>query len=193
MTLLHGLDWLGSILSFSSTLLFVRADIKAWPAGLLATFVNMSLYGWLGIYGDMSLEGFYSVMMIYGWYEWLHGGKHKTELNVTNIHWRHAFILFGLAAVAIYSIENFLHYKTNSQVPYLDAFTTVISLCAQWLTCRKIIQSWVLWFAADVIYTGLFFYKGIPVHAWLHGIYLIIAIAGYWRWYRLMHPKTQLI
>ncbi len=191
VTLLHTLDWVGSIFSLASTLLFVRADIKAWPVGIAATLINMGLYGWLGIYGDMTLEGLYSIMMLYGWYEWLHGGRNKQELNVSHIGWLHAMILVLLAVLGIFSLHYFLHYETNSQVPYLDAFTTIISLCAQWLTCRKIIESWVLWFITDVIYTGLFFYKGIPVHSVLHAVYLVIAIVGYWRWYRLMHPQRK--
>lgn len=185
-TFVHTLDWVGSILSFCSTVFFIKADVKGWQFGIAATLLNSFLYGWLGIYGDMSLEGMYFIMMIYGWYVWLHGGKHHDELTISHITVKHALILIVLASGAAYLLEAFLHYDTNSQVPYLDAITTVISLTAQWLTCRKIIESWILWLVVDAFYVGLFIYKGIPIHSILHALYVLMAVAGYWRWYRLM-------
>lgn len=192
MTLTNGFDWLGSALSLCSTLLFIRADIRAWPFGLAATVVNTILYAHLGIYGDMSLEACYFFAMIYGWYAWLHGGRNHSELNIAHVSWQHAAILIALVVLGMWGIEHFLKADTNSQVPYLDSFTTVIALTAQWLTCRKIMESWILWFAADVVYTGLFIYKGIPVHAGVHAFYLLLAILGYWRWWKLKPKDFEL-
>lgn len=64
------------------------------------------------------------------------------ELPISNLSWRLAVILSVLAAGGIWGVAELLKHFTNSQVPYLDAVTTVLSLIAQWMICKKIIQTW---------------------------------------------------
>ena len=89
-----------------------------------------------------------------------------------------------LSIGGIFATAQLLKNFTDSQIPYLDAITTVLSWIAQWMICKKIIETWFLWFVVDVIYVGLYFYKGIPAHGILLMIYLgnghswIFALAG---------------
>lgn len=190
-SLIHPMDIAGSIFSLLSTVYYVKADKLAWPFGLVAILINIFLYGITGIYGDTVLEFIYLLSTFYGWYYWTKG-KNKKALPITNITFQHSLILIILSTISIYVVSKCLIHFTNSQVPYWDAITTVLSLCAQWLTCRKIIQTWIVWFIVDAMYVGLYFYKGIPAHSILLLIYLGLAIAGYLRWYRLMKPVNYL-
>mgnify|MGYP000713545896 CR=1 FL=1 len=76
-------------------------------------------------------------------------------------------------------------------MPYLDATTTVLSLIAQWMVCKKIIENWILWFVVDAIYVFLYFYKDIPAHGVLLIIYLGLAVAGFIRWRKLMGKQQM--
>jgi len=67
-------------------------------------------------------------------------------------------------------------------VPYLDALVASISLVANILLARKIVDNWVLWIIADVLYIGLFYYKGLYVTSGLYLIFLGIAISGLLQW-----------
>ena len=60
-------DSAGSVFSFLSTLFYIRASVLAWPMALIASSINMYLYLRTGLYGDMSLEGFYFLSTFYGW------------------------------------------------------------------------------------------------------------------------------
>ncbi len=182
---MHFLDPLGSILSVISTIFYVRASQLAWPIGLLATCVNGSLYFITGLYADMSLEGIYFISMFYGWYQWRYGGKKKTEKKIGNLSLAHGFILLIIGLVTFTLVAYLLGHYTPSKVPYWDAGTTVISLIAQWLTCRKIIETWIVWFVVDGMYVYLYFHKGIPFHALHSLLYLGMAVAGYAYWQRL--------
>ncbi|AAO91223.1 nicotinamide riboside transporter PnuC [Coxiella burnetii] len=190
--LLHALDISGAIFAFFSTVFYVKADKWAWPIGAIATALNIVLYGLTGIYGDMTLEGIYFLSMFYGWYQWTRGSLAIGELPISNLSWRLAVILSVLAAGGIWGVAELLKHFTNSQVPYLDAVTTVLSLIAQWMICKKIIQTWFLWFIVDAIYVGLYLYKGIPAHSILLVIYLGLAVAGYLRWQKLMGAEKEM-
>ena len=186
----HAFDIISSIFSFACTLLYIRASVYAWPIGLIAISIDCFLYSQTGIYGDMSLEVFYFVSTLYGWYAWAHGGNQKTPLPISHIHWQHVRKLIFIALIGIALTAYFLIHDTNSKIPYLDSSTTILSIIAQWLICRKKIENWILWFFIDATYSALFIIKGLPAHSILHIIYCGMAVVGYWHWYRLM-KKNQ--
>lgn len=191
-TIIHILDITGSCFAFLSTVYYVRANILAWPVGLIAICINLVLYGLTGIYGDMSLEVIYFVSSLYGWYQWSHKNNNsQQQSSISNITLSHAMALVVFAIIGIFLTAEYLLHFTNSQVPYWDATTTILSLVAQWLTCKKIIQTWFVWFTVDALYVGLYIYKGIPAHSILLIIYLGLAIAGYLRWYKLMDTTVS--
>jgi len=67
----------------------------------------------------------------------------------------------------------------------------VVSLIAQWLMCRKIIETWSLWFFVDACYVGMHYLKGIPMHALVSCIYLGMAIVGYLLWQKQLKVSTE--
>lgn len=186
LTLIFFLDIAGAAVSFISTIFFIRASIWAWPVGLIATLFNMTLYGMKGIYADMSLEMFYFLSMFYGWYEWKRGGKQHRPLGITHITFQMSCLLIIVGLIAAGFLVWILKVGAHSQVPYFDALTTVVSLIAQFLMCRKIIESWILWFIVDAVYVMLYTYKGIFVHSVVWAIYIGMAALGYLSWKRKM-------
>lgn len=182
-------DISGSVFSLLSTLLTVRASIWAWPMGIIAVSIDFYLYFTAGLYADMTKEAIYFVSMFYGWYEWLRGGQNHTPLPITRMTADLFKKLFAVVVVAIALAAWILIRFTNSQVPLWDASTTVISLTAQWLTCRKILESWILWFGVDALYFGLYFYKDLPWHGFLYLFYLGCAVVGYWQWQKMMRQE----
>lgn len=83
------LDPLGAVLSFITTMLYVRANKYAWPIGLTAICINAYLYLHRGIYADASLEAIYFCMTFYGWHCWVSGGENKTELPISSLDKKH--------------------------------------------------------------------------------------------------------
>lgn len=189
--LIHTLDIVGAFFALLSTIFYVKVDTWAWPLGLVATVLDATLYGLTGIYGDMALTSIYFISMFYGWYIWTHKNNRDEQLEITRLTLRLALILSGIAILGTFGVAMLLKHFTNSQVPYMDATTTVLSLIAQWMICKKIIENWALWFVVDAIYIGLYLYKGIPAHSVLLVIYLILAIAGFIRWRHLMMGKQE--
>lgn len=182
ITLINSLDIIGAIFSFISTIFYIRASTHAWPVGLIAISMNIFLYVMTGLYADVAKENIYWISSIMGWYWWLRGGTNKEKLPITHLTAQHGLVLSTIAGFSICILTFILIHFTNSQVPYWDAITTVLSLTAQWLICRKIIECWILWFIVDALYTGLYFYKGLPAHGVLLVVYTVMAIIGYAVW-----------
>ena len=83
-------------------------------------------------------------------------------------------------------IVSILIQYTDSTVPWLDSFTTALSIVAMWMLARKYVEQWLIWIVVDTVSAGLYIYKGLYFTAGLYAFYAIIAYFGYKEWRRLM-------
>ena len=183
------LDLIGALIAFLSTYYSVKADIKTWPLGILSSALGATLFFKTGLYADMGTSLLYLLMFMYGWHIWLYGGPKKTNLKVSRAPVKVLSVFFIIMILSIIIVSQLLIRLTDSQVPYWDSVTAVLSIGAQWLMCRKYIQTWFLWFIVDAMYVFLYFNKNITWHGILFIIYLGMAIAGYLRWRYLISDK----
>ncbi len=110
-------------------------------------------------------------------------------------HYAHArqalsatFAFFALAwGVTYYVLVRF----TNSNVPLLDSFTNALSFVGLWALARKYVEQWLFWIVVDVVCTVLYVYKGIPFKAGLYGLYVVIAVLGYFKWKSMMKQAAS--
>jgi nicotinamide mononucleotide transporter len=184
------LDPIGSLFSTSSTVLYIFVHWLAWPAGLIAICINSYLYYKTGLYADMSLEGFYFVITFYGWYQWCWRGRGKSQLPIKHLTWRTSALLAVLFVVGTFIVHYILLHYTNSKVPYMDAMTSVMSMIAEWMICRKIIENWIIWGVVDAVYASMYYYKGLPAHVIETVLYVGMAVAGYWHWHNKMQGEA---
>ena len=182
MGIINILDIIGAVGAFLATVAYIKISLWAWPISLVAIFTDIFLYYQKGIYGDMALQLIYLTFTLYGWYQWKFGGKEHKGLHIKSITIKQALLLIIISICSICIIFYILRSYTDSQIPFLDAATTVLSLIAQWMVCRKIIENWALWLIIDSMYFGIYYYKNIPIHAALQIIYFAMAIIGFWNW-----------
>jgi Nicotinamide mononucleotide transporter len=69
----------------------------------------------------------------------------------------------------------------------MDAFTTVLSLAAQYLLNRKTIENWLLWIVDDVIYIWLYIARDLRLTAVLYFVFLCLCVAGFLSWRRSLN------
>lgn len=184
------LDIITTILGLIYILLEYRASIYLWLVGILMPALDIWLYWSHGLYGDAGMAVYYTVAAIYGYAVWKFGKKHNQketeELPITHMRiklYLPTIVFFLIAWGATYYI---LATYTNSTVPILDGFTNALSFVGLWALARKYIEQWFFWIIVDAVCCYLYLGKGIPFKAGLYGLYVLIAIAGYFKWKKMM-------
>ena len=160
-----------------------------WPIGLVGvTMYGMSAWFLWGLYADALLQIFYLLTGIIGWWYWVKGNQ-GTEAPVTNITWTQVSLIVLIVSFGTLAIGNLLDCKTDSVVPYMDAYTTIICLVAQILLMLRKRQAWILWVMANVVYVYMFHIKGLDQLAILYVAFIGNAAFGFWKWSRDMVKK----
>ena len=188
----HWLDITTTALGLAYILLEYKASVWLWLVGFLMQALGIVLYYQKGLYADCGMEVYYIVMTVYGYINWTRRARKAAlagsgqELPVT--HFERRYILpWLLATLAIWFVLwYFLSHFTDSTVPLADSFTTALSFVGIWALARKYLEQWLIWIVVDIVTCGLYFYKDIPFKASLYALYVVIAILGYHRWYRMM-------
>ncbi|MEV0245011.1 nicotinamide riboside transporter PnuC [Nocardia sp. NPDC050712] len=93
-------------------------------------------------------------------------------------------VLAGAGAAGVGALTVLLSGATDSSVPFWDALTTGLSLMATYGQCRKLLESWWLWIAADLVYIPLYVHKDLYLTAVLYTGFLALCVAGLLRWRR---------
>jgi nicotinamide mononucleotide transporter len=181
---MSALEALAALFGVVSVYLSVRQNIWSWPTAIVNVALYTVVFYQSRLYADMGLQVIYVVLSFYGWYQWLYGGKNRTELQVSRTPRRVAFLLIVIGVAAAGSLGSLLHRTTNAALPYLDSATTATSLVAQWMMTRKLLENWLVWVAVDVVYIGMFIYKSLYITAGLYLVFLILSATGYFRWRR---------
>ena len=165
--------------------LTVKQNIWNWPIGIANSAFYLIVFFQTRLYADMSLQAVYVVLGFLGWYWWLRGGPNRSELNVSRAGPALAVLLSAILIGATWLMTSFL-MRINVSAPFLDALTTVLSLIAQFMLTRKLFENWFVWITADIIYIGLYTYKGLYLTSILYAIFLAMCIVGVIRWRRSM-------
>ncbi len=167
-----------------------RQNVLGWFFGIINSILYTYVFWQVQLYADMSLQAYYFITSIYGWWMWLYGGKRHDGVSVSNtpraLYLLFAFLFFGGTMLWGYLLGNF----TNASLSYLDSALTIASLIAQWMMARKYIENWLIWIVADVFYTGLYWYKGLELTSILYLVFTLLAISGYYQWKRDIKPAV---
>lgn len=186
----HGmscLELVAVLFGIVSVFLSVREKILSWPTALINVALYFVLFYKTGLYSDMGLQAVYFVLSLYGWYEWLYGGAGRTALTVSRTSARQ-WGIFVAIGVAFWAIDGKLTSRLPGvALPYVDAATATTSLIAQYMMTRKLLENWALWILVDVVYVGMFIFKGLYLTAGNYAVYLALAVLGHVAWKRSLN------
>ena len=72
----------GAVTGIVYVFLEIRQTIWLWPVGIITSAVYIWVFFTSKFYADMSLQGYYLVISIFGWYWWtrgMNGGTREKE------------------------------------------------------------------------------------------------------------------
>jgi nicotinamide mononucleotide transporter len=183
-------------------------NIWIFPVGL----INTIIYVWISIkgnlFGEASVNFYYTVLNIYGWILWTKKDMHQH--HVVNIQfsnakqWLQQLLFFAFFYVVIFFILIYLKKSfAPTAIPWADAFASATAYTGMWLMAKKKVESWYWWIATNIASIPLYFVKQYVFISVYYLILLIMAFFGLVEWMRraknmnnqssTMNERTQVL
>lgn len=165
-----------------------KENILVFPTGLLNTtiYIYLSFKGHL--LGEASVNLYYTIMSLYGWYLWTRKNQTNQELilQITNSNTKERvqqFLFFaGVYAVIYFALVYLRKSFAPEAIPWADALASASAYTAMWLMAKKKVESWFWWVLTNIASIPLYFIKGYTFTAVQFIVLLILAIAGWIEW-----------
>jgi nicotinamide mononucleotide transporter len=165
-----------------------KESILVYPIGLINTviYIYLSIKG--NLFGEASVNLYYTIMSIYGWMLWAKKDdiKHEKVLHITFSspkEWIQQLLFFGFFYTAIYLCLTWLKKEFAPEaIPWADAFASATAYTGMGLMAKKKMESWYWWLATNVASVPLYFVKGFVFTSVQFVILFIINIAGIIEW-----------
>jgi nicotinamide mononucleotide transporter len=179
------------VLGIVYVLLILKRNRLGWIAGGASSAIYVYLAARARLPMQSTLQAYYVVMSVYGWFSWKPAQQQEQGGGIVRWPLRfHAIALLAIAALSATS-ASLLARETHAAWPYLDSFTTWVSLLATWMVARMKLENWIYWMGADAIMAYLFAAQGYLATSGLFLSYMVIAIFGFREWllkYRQRSP-----
>jgi nicotinamide mononucleotide transporter len=185
------LEMLAFVLALGTVAMNIRVNPLGWPLAIASSLLYVGLFWNSRLYGDASLQVFFAVVALWGWWQWLHGTQEDgrpLEVRTLGPRGRAAVVL--ALAVAWPATGWFLLRYTDTDVPWWDAFPTAASVIGQWLLGRKYIENWPTWLVVNVVSVGLFAYKALWLTVVLYVVFLALSVVGWRAWRQRMREAA---
>ena len=180
------LELVAFVLAVAMVVFNIRVNPIAWPLAIVSSLLYFALFWNSRLYGDATLQIFFVVVALWGWWQWLRGtAADGSPLQVRALPTRTRWVLLAVLVLAWPATSWFLLTHTDTDVPWWDAFPTAASVIGQWLLGRKYIENWLAWIVVNVVSVGLFAYKGLWLTVILYTVFIAMSVAGWRAWRRL--------
>jgi nicotinamide mononucleotide transporter len=164
--------------------LTIKQNIWSWFFGAVMVSLYIYIFFHAKLYSDAGLQVFFLVMQFYGYYEWTRGPvEHAVSLSAIKAFAARGWIWTAVGVASGTAVlGTVMHRYTDAALPYPDAFTTSLSVLAQFLMTKKYLDNWTLWIVADVVYVGVYTIKALYWTAGLYVVFLVLCVQGYREW-----------
>jgi nicotinamide mononucleotide transporter len=164
-----------------------KENTWVYPTGLLNTIIYIYLSLKAQLVGEASVNFYYTVMSIYGWWLWTRRNqaqKPLVQITFSNKkEWVQEIIFFLAFYVTLFFILTFLkqhHFPTA--IPWADAFASATAYTGMWLMARKKVESWWWWIATNIASVPLYYSKGYAFTSVYYIVLLVMAVFGLVEW-----------
>ncbi len=181
------LEYIAVFAGIASVWFSRKENILVYPVGLINTVIYIYLSFKFHLPGEASVNFYYTVMSLYGWYIWMK--KDPQQERVLHISYSNKqmwvsqvlFFLFFYLAIyfaLVYLKDNFF----EGAIPWADAFASATAFTGMWLMTRKKVESWYWWIATNIASIPLYFVKGLVFTSVYYFVLLIMAVFGLLEW-----------
>lgn len=185
------LEAVAFVFGILSVMLARKENILVYPTGLIATIITTYLLWVAGYLGDMMINLYFSVMSLYGWWNWARKRGNQDHLPITRTNFKEKIIgiaLFLGTIIVVFGIYTFFDYEIKRE-NYIDIVASGIFFTGMWYMANKKIENWTLWIIGDIIVTPIYAYRGLGMLALQYLVFTVLAILAYLEWRKILQQK----
>ncbi len=186
----HWQEISGVILGTLQPVLAGKNNPNNYLLGIAAILLSLWVYLDSKLYADFLLNLYYLAMSIYGWLYWKFG-KAKKSTPITYSTVSDFLIVTGIILGSFCLMAFWLHYYTDSNVPYWDASVSAFAWGGMWLMAKRKIENWIALDISNLIAVPLLFYKGLYIYAAHTVLLFVLGIVGFISWNKIIKYKQN--
>ena len=185
-----------AILSGITSVWFSRKEnIWVYPTGLVGTILYVYISFQAELYGEASVNLYYTIMSLYGWYNWLRRDQQRQFIvHITHSspkEWIREIAFFITLYIIIYFSLSYVQQAFSpGAIPWADALASASAFTGMWLMTQKKVNSWIWWIITNICSIPLYYTKGYTLTSWYYLILLILAILGWMEWRKKANEKS---
>jgi nicotinamide mononucleotide transporter len=180
-----GASWieqLATVLGLLGVGLTIRQSLWNFPVGLVQVTLSGIVFYKARLYADMKLQGFFFIVLAYGWWHWSQPGGNRKVLPVTQLRPWGIVGCVGAGLAGALAWGWYLRTYTDAAMPYRDAFIAAFSILSQWLQAQKKLENWVGWMIVNLAAIAVYWIAGLHWFAVLYALFFVLAVGGYFEW-----------
>ncbi len=190
------LEFIAVVFGIASVLFSRKENILVYPVGLVNTIIYIYLSIKEQLFGEASVNLYYTFMSIYGWWLWSrrdHLQKPAIRITFSNSNDRiQQLIFFSVCYGVIWASLTLLkNYFDAATLPVADAFASAAAFTGMWLMARKKVESWYWWVITNIASIPLYYAKGYVFTSVYYNVLLIIAFSGLIEWRRVARRDSD--
>jgi nicotinamide mononucleotide transporter len=181
------LEYIAVFFGIASVWYSRKENILVYPVGLVNTIAYVYLSIKQSLFGEASVNFYYTVMSIYGWILWAKKNNKQEHIVIITRsdkkEWLQELLFFITFYIAIFGALTYLKKDfAPGAIPWADAFASATAFTGMWLMARKKVESWYWWIATNIASIPLYFVKHYVFTSVYYLILLIMAFSGLYEW-----------
>jgi len=172
-----------------------KENVLVYPVGLINTIIYIYLSFSAKLFGEATVNLYYTIMSLYGWWIWVKKDNQEQNLQISYSNRKEWLVQIGFFVVCYITIYFSLEYLKKAfapgTIPWGDAFASAAAFTGMWLMTRKKIENWFWWILTNIACIPLYYVKGYVFTSVYYFVLLILAIWGWIEWKQKLDNKNS--
>ena len=172
-----------------------KENVLVYPVGLINTIIYTYLSFSAKLFGEATVNLYYTIMSLYGWWIWVKKDNQEQNLQISNSTRKEWLVQIGFFVVCYITIYFSLDYLKKAfapgAIPWADALASAAAFTGMWLMTRKKIENWFWWILTNIVSIPLYYVKGYVFTSVYYFVLLILAIWGWIEWKQKLDNKNS--
>ena len=196
MEMIGALEKIAIVSGIISVWFSKKGNIWVYPIGILSTIIYIYLSFQGDLFGEATVNLYYTIMSIYGWYNWMRQDGNKELLirisNSSTSERRKEILFFiGVYIIIFLALQYIKDAFAPGAITWADALASASAFTGMWLMAKKKVNSWIWWTITNIVSVPLYYVKGYDNTSLYYLILLVLAILGLIEWRKKAHEVEQ--